>query len=328
MASTTFPWPSCMEALVKNYFMALPHNDSHQLQTPPGLWYDDLYMELASVPHTLILFHHQDRQWQADSHFHRYPEYILYNKHASLTITPQATVPATPTIMAENIKLVLPIPALVKPAPLNTVPLPLATWLVIHPESGAKPLWENIWSHGHTDTLWSALISNLQIILASDVVVHPNGSGTCTWAIWAGKELWMGECHTPGPPIDVYSSLAEAYGMYTVLSFLQNYIWYFPLSILCRLPIHAYFYNNGLIKWLNHTKTLTYPHDAIQDDYPIYAEIWHIVQLLQPLTIHFHHVQGHQDTKATWPLKLPEHLNTDCDACAANLSLPDQLTYL
>jgi len=59
-------------------------------------------------------------------------------------------------------------------------------------------------------------------MLVSDAAVHPNGTGTCMWVIWAGAEVWSGEGYVPGSIQDMYSGLAEAYGIYTVLSFLSS----------------------------------------------------------------------------------------------------------
>jgi len=55
----------------------------------------------------------------------------------------------------------------------------------------------------------------------SDAAVHPNGTGTCAWVIWANAEVWSGEGYVPGPVMDMYSGLAEVYGIYTMLSFFS-----------------------------------------------------------------------------------------------------------
>jgi len=73
---------------------------------------------------------------------------------------------------------------------------------------------------------------------------------------------------------------------------------------------------------------MLYPCDAIQDNYPIYAEINQCLQQLKPLELCFIHVLGHQDKKSDKLLTLPKRLNMDCDAQAANLPMfdnPDQL---
>jgi len=44
----------------------------------------------------------------------------------------------------------------------------------------------------------------------------------CAWVIWASSELWSGEWYVPRSQADMHSSLAEAYGICTVLSFLHH----------------------------------------------------------------------------------------------------------
>jgi len=61
------------------------------------------------------------------------------------------------------------------------------------------------------------------ILLVSNVAVHPNGTGTCAWTILANSEVWSSEGYVPGLVIDMYSGLAEVYGIYTVLSFFYQY---------------------------------------------------------------------------------------------------------
>ncbi len=56
-----------------------------------------------------------------------YPDYILYANQTSPTTTFWNAVPAMLTIMAMNIKLLLPISGIVKPMPLNLVSKSLAT---------------------------------------------------------------------------------------------------------------------------------------------------------------------------------------------------------
>jgi len=161
--------------------------------------------------------------------------------------------------------------------------------------------------------LHSALLANLKIMLVSDAAVHPNGTGTCTWVIWAGAEVWSGKGYVPGPPHNMYSGLAEAYGIYTVLSFFLQYMCHYPLLPQRTRPIHVYCDNKGLIDPLCNCSALPYPHDAVRDDYPIYAKIDQCLEQLKPLDLHFIHVLGHQDKKSDKLLMLPKCLNIDCN---------------
>ncbi len=51
---------------------------------------------------------------------------------------------------------------------------------------------------------------------------------TCAWVICAGVEVWSGEGNAPGPPTNMYSGLAEAYGICTVPRFLLQYTYHYP----------------------------------------------------------------------------------------------------
>jgi len=65
------------------------------------------------------------------------------------------------------------------------------------------------------------------IIIVSDAAVHADNCGTCAWTIWSNTKLWTGKGFVPGNPDNMYSGLAEAYGICTALSFLHQYCIYF-----------------------------------------------------------------------------------------------------
>jgi len=56
-------------------------------------------------------------------------------------------------------------------------------------------------------------------MIVSNTAVHPNQQGTCAWTTWANQELWSDKGYAPGIPQDMYSGLAEAYGVHMALSF-------------------------------------------------------------------------------------------------------------
>jgi len=153
--------------------------------------------------------------------------------------------------------------------------------------------------------------------------------GTCAWMIWANTEVWSEEGYVPGLVTDIYSGLAEAYGIYTVLSFFYHYIQLHPFLIFpVQCTIHVYCDNSGVIQKLQRDSSQQYPQDAIQDDYPIYAEIHHQMRERPEITVSFHHVKGHQRETADQKLTLLEKLNIDCDAWAAALHpLPTNSPY-
>jgi len=123
----------------------------------------------------------------------------------------------------------------------------------------------------------------------------------------------------PGPNLEMYSGLAEAYGLYMVLSFFQQYLATFPLILPPNFTIWAYCNNKGIVDQLNRKANQQYPRDMIQDDYPIIGEIHQKIRNLEPILIQITHVKGHQDkVKLDRPLTIQETLNIDCDKRASN----------
>jgi len=124
--------------------------------------------------------------------------------------------------------------------------------------------------------------------------------------------MWRGVGLAPG---DIYSGRAEAFGMLAALIFLQHYVnSYGPLRF-SGSTVQCYCDNLGLITTLNEMKTMTttYPNDTTKDDQDIYLEITTTARRCEPIDLQFHHIQGHQDTKANCPLTIPEQLNVECN---------------
>jgi len=107
--------------------------------------------------------------------------------------------------------------------------------------------------------------------------------------------------------------LAEAFGIYTALSFLLHYTQLYPLTIHNTQPISIHCNNLGVIEQISNTTSIQYPRDAIHDNYPIFREIETQIQQLYPIIPKFYHVMVHHDTKSDRPLMLLETLNVDCD---------------
>jgi len=118
---------------------------------------------------------------------------------------------------------------------------------------------------------------------------------------------------------DMYSRLAESYGIYTVPSFLLQYTSHYPLIPFRRCPLHVYCDNTGLVDCICSQTDMQYPCNIPRDNYPIYAEIHQCLQQLKPLELRFFHVKGHQDQQCNKPLTLPKCLNINCNAHAAKL---------
>jgi len=159
----------------------------------------------------------------------------------------------------------------------------------------------------------------IKSILISDAAVHPNSTGTCAWTIWANSELWSGEGYVPGAVTDMYSGLAEAYGIYAVLQFLHHYMTLHPLTLAVKRTIHIHCDNQGVIERIQNVSPCPQPRDAIRDDYPIFAEIQDILQTMLTIRAVFHHVKGHQKETADRKLTLPEKLNIACNAQASQM---------
>jgi len=58
----------------------------------------------------------------------------------------------------------------------------------------------------------------------------------------------LGKGIAPGPTDEMYSGLAEAYGVYTTISFLAQYTATFPISFYKRPWVYVCCDNNGVIK--------------------------------------------------------------------------------
>ncbi len=201
--------------------------NSMWLQQPLGPWLPtyttDFTWRWQACPKSFYLFHYLDGTWWSFSLTQYYTTHVGYKRHPSPTSPPTGTVPMTPILFPYKIHLPLPLSLIQKPPQPILAHPPLATCLVTPPVAWAQPLWNDIRPHAHNDTLRQALLTNNQVLLVSDAAVHPNGTGTCAWTIWATSKLWSGEGYIPGTIEDMYSGLAKAYGLYTVISFLNHY---------------------------------------------------------------------------------------------------------
>jgi len=231
---------------------------------------------------------------------------------------PANTVPATPHLIHSRIHLSLPIQMTPnhpeKPAPIHQTVLQK---LIMPPETWEGPLWDHIQPMANIGQLKLCISQRKMIMLVSDTLVSPNGKGSCVWTIWSQAHLWHGSGHVPRPNLNMYSGLAEAYGMYSVLSFLQQYLATFPLVLPMEYRVQVYCDNKGLVDQLNCKATHQYPRDSIMDDYPIIGEIQHKIKVLYLIAVTISHVKGHQDkAKLERPLTIPETLNIDCNKWA------------
>ena len=92
----------------------------------------------------------------------RYYTHVGYSRQPSPNSAPTGTVPATPVLFANN-KIHMPlqvIQMLNMPRP-PSIPLPLATQLVIPLVEGAQFLWHDVLPHAHTNPTYSSPYQDL-----------------------------------------------------------------------------------------------------------------------------------------------------------------------
>ena len=149
----------------------------------------------------------------------------------------------------------------------------------------------------HSDTLWAALTTTTCIHLVSDAMVHPNGTGTCAWIIWANSKVWNGQGYIPGMITDMYSGLAEAYGIYAVLSFFHQYTTLYPLALPAPHTIHVHCNNNGVIECINNTPSSLHPCNVICNDTPY---LWNYIPCYKHSLWYEYYSTTSRDTKKRW----------------------------
>jgi len=202
--------------------------DGSTLQQPLGPWlhqYDqDFQWNWIIQPPTQDLYPWYGTQWHVYWLLWQTNTYIKYPAqpitHPQL---PKNSQLATPTLHPRHIQLVLPIPNQMIPPPVpETLPPTLAQHLHTPPHKWSKPLWHHILHHAPLGQLKQAIVQHHPILLVSDASVSACQTSTCTWVIWSTTQLWSGKGIVPSTTNDLYSRLAEAYGIYTVLQFFQT----------------------------------------------------------------------------------------------------------
>jgi len=111
------------------------------------------------------------------------------------------------------------------------------------------------------------------------------------WVIWANSKTWSAEGYIPDMITDMYSGLAKAYGIHTVLSFLSQTTLY-PVIFSHPHTVHLHCDNNGMIEWIQNTPSTLHSQVAIHDNYPILAKIKHQLQAMPMIQVSFHHVKA------------------------------------
>jgi len=212
----------------------------------------------------------------------------------------------------------LPIAHIIVPEPTEDAPLrTLYQRITDPPNNWAKPLWDVVNRHEPLATLRNAIQQGQPVIIVSDATVSTTGYGACAWNLWSNQILWSGAGRVPGSSHDMYSGLAEAFGVYMSIQFVLRYFSQYPIIYHRNARITVYCDNQGVIDRIDHSAATPYPRDMIANDYPIYQEIRTTITHLHPIKLLFRHVDRHLDTKKPKrPLTIAETLNIDCDTRA------------
>jgi len=302
-------------------------NNTAKLTEPLGKWNaahaNDFEWNWRICPTTFHLYNRHQNTWvvYAPSNLRR--TYVQYHEpptNADPTRVPQT--PATPETTATGLKVNLPITTIVH-SPINS-PTPvnkLIHRLITPPQQWETSLWHKVRPHSNLFKLHEQLGHGRTVFLVSDASVNHRGHGTTAWIIHSQTKLWSGEGIVAGPHDEVYSGLAEVYGVYTALSFLQNYLRQFPTTYESKPRVYVCCDNQGVITRINNNDTSpANPNHTIFDEYGVYHEIQQILHALCAITVRFIHILGHQDTRnKRKPLSLEAQLNVECDAAATKL---------
>jgi len=242
-------WRQWKEAILWMY--AKPNSTT--LLKPLGHWtqhFDQDFDWTWTVnPRTHQLFHRYNDGWHTyQPERRRLTEIIYPSQPPMLRVALVDTVPVPPQLRRNRIHLALPITPITPTPAASVIPQQtLLQKLTAPPDTWEGPLWAQITPTEPIGQLKMSISKKATIMVVSDASVSPHGYGTCAWTIWAQTILWKGIGYVPGPSLDMYSGLAEAYGMYAALSFLQRYIATFPLVLPHQLTVQVYCDNKGLI---------------------------------------------------------------------------------
>jgi len=212
-----------------------------------------LQLDVTVNPQTHQLYHQYQQVWHTYQPECWQPMEIIYPMQPCiLQEAPTNTVPATPHLLHSRIHLSLPIHmTLIHPSyQLHHIKQCCKNWL--HHLTPGKDHYGPIYNQWQILDSWN-LAQHKMIMLVSDALVSPNGKGSCAWTIWSQAHLWQGSGHMPGPNLDMYLGLAEAYGMYMVLSFLQQYLATFPLVLPTNME---YKYIATIKDWLTNSTAM------------------------------------------------------------------------
>jgi len=109
-------------------------------------------------------------------------------------------------------------------------------------------------------------------------------------------KLWSGERITLGPTTELYLRLAEAYSIYNALSFLSNYLNWFPMMLAkWNCSVHVLQQSRHYQVTKNQQTFPSNPNNMVSDDHGICKAILQLWKVIILLSVWFIHVLGHQD---------------------------------
>jgi len=259
-----------------------------------------LSVAMANMPNKLNLFHKTWKGWRI------YKPHSLQQTVVIYKLSPEGytdrqipDTPATPDLQNNQIIITLPIATIQPMSNMDIPPNPrLLTRLMAPPHQWETSLWYKIWPHKNLYQCHGQLAQGKKIIIVSDASVNHKGHGTVAWIIHSEQKLWSGEGIASRPPLEMYSGLAEAYGVYMALSFLAQYTATFPIVYQLQPQLYICCNNSGVIDWLNQeTQGPQNPNQTITDDYGVFNAILETCRSLSNIQVIFLHIMGHQDQK-------------------------------
>jgi len=256
---------------------------------------------------------------------------------AGSTWSPPDTTPATPYLNLEGDTIILYLPVFLW---LNTpsrseasdssntdsnsddellVSNPILNQLMTPPTQWEGELWHWISCHSNHDNLNQTIAADLPVHACSNMEVNAAKFSTFLWIIYSDHALWQGEGIIPGLADNMYSGQSEAFGIYTAVQFLSNYLLHYPNTYYQAPNIMVYCDSQGVLDCIQklHSLHTILAHSTTADDYDIYTAIWNTLHKQVPITIQFVHVKGHQDHNCKQQSSLPEKLNIECNKQAS-----------
>jgi len=116
------------------------------------------------------------------------------------------------------------------------------------PTEWERPLWHKVSAHQPATSLHQYIGTGKRILVVSDALVSHRKIGTSAWVIHTDVKLWSGVSLIPGTQADMNSDSAEAYGLYTALSFLCHYIGQIPITYQQVPTIYICCDNKGMLE--------------------------------------------------------------------------------